>query len=373
MDVLKSAGRGVLSAGYLLNRKVLRRARVKLFGRKPAFVIPFIGHVIGNRLLLHGRVLRSGAPPQASRTDSKWRNFANSLRKFATHEVSGGRVRVRFEGVDVEAVTDFEGYFDVDATPASPDRSVLWQQARVELLSPSDQGRHETQAPVLVHPMTGRFGVISDIDDTVVTTHVTSPLQMLATVLLSNAHTRLPFPGIGAFYRALERGEGGDEHNPIFYVSNGPWNLHDLLVEFFELNDIPLGPLYLRDFGHHLLLSKEPPGQHKREAIELILKDFPDLPFVLIGDSGEHDPAIYVEMALRHPNRVRGIYIRCVHNESGRIDEMKKLARRLDGTDTHFVLAADSESAAVDALEQGLITEAELEKVRQEIARCRNR
>ena len=118
---------------------------------------------------------------------------------------------------------------------------------------------------------------------------------MALRVLFSNAHTRMPFAGVGALYRALEKGHG-EEHNPIFYVSNGPWNLHDLLVEFFRLNEIPLGPIYLRDWGTHLLLARKPTGTHKRMQIGQIMSFFPDVPVVLIGDSGEHDPEIFLDV-----------------------------------------------------------------------------
>ena len=61
---------------------------------------------------------------------------------------------------------------------------------------------------------------------------------------------RLPFPGVAAFLRALYAGAGGGERNPLFYVSSSPWNIYDLLSEFFSLNDIPIGPvLFLRDWG----------------------------------------------------------------------------------------------------------------------------
>ena len=71
--------------------------------------------------------------------------------------------------------------------------------------------------------------MISDIDDTIVRTGATSLLMMLRVVLLSNAHTRLPFQGVAAFYGALARGASGQDSNPLFYVSSSPWNLYDVL------------------------------------------------------------------------------------------------------------------------------------------------
>ena len=66
--------------------------------------------------------------------------------------------------------------------------------------------------------------MISDLDDTVIQTNVLSILQTARNTFLHNAYTRLAFPGVAAFYQALQHGTGSCA-NPIFYVSNMPWNL----------------------------------------------------------------------------------------------------------------------------------------------------
>jgi phosphatidate phosphatase APP1 len=75
---------------------------------------------------------------------------------------------------------------------------------------------------VLVPAATARFGIISDIDDTVLWTNVTNKLNMALLMVRSNAHTRKPFQGVAAFYRALSQGVAGNEDNPVF-VSSGSW------------------------------------------------------------------------------------------------------------------------------------------------------
>jgi phosphatidate phosphatase APP1 len=198
--------------------------------------------------------------------------------------------------------------------------------------------------------------VVSDIDDTVVRTNVTSTLRMLATVVFTNAHGRTPFEGVAAFYRALQSGASGVEGNPIFYVSNGPWNFFGLLTEFFKVNDIPPGPLFLRDFSPHVLFQSE--RMHARSKllhIERIIDTYPSLPFILIGDSGERDPEIYAEIVKRHPGRIRAIYIRCIDRRPGRMTDLAALTRSLSRTTTQFVLATDSAVAAAHAAGEGLI------------------
>ncbi|MFN8563408.1 MAG: phosphatase domain-containing protein [Anaerolineae bacterium] len=50
------------------------------------------------------------------------------------------------------------------------------------------------------------FGVISDIDDTVLRSDVTDILSLMRNTFLENAHTRLPFEGVAELYQALRRG-----------------------------------------------------------------------------------------------------------------------------------------------------------------------
>jgi len=180
---------------------------------------------------------------------------------------------------------------------------------------------------------------------------------MLLTVALSSARTRKPFAGVAAFYRALHRG-GSSSPNPFFYVSKSPWNLYAPLVEYLELQGLPAGPLILRDFGWRM------PKQHKETAIADILATYPELPFVLIGDSGEHDPEIYAGIVRRFRDRIRAIYIRSVHKNSARDRSIVKLIGEVAKTGCQLVLAPNTEMAAAHAAAERLITVEDLKKVR---------
>jgi phosphatidate phosphatase APP1 len=301
-------------------------------------------------------------------TDTKWRNLRNTYKRFATREVAGARVRAAYKNVETTALTDSEGYFCIDLELTEAAEALLWHEIELALIEPKP-GPAALSVPrgeVLVPPPTARFGVISDIDDTVIATNVTSTLKMLATVLLSNAHTRMPFEGIAAFYRALQSGASQLEGNPIFYVSSGPWNLYGLLIEFFKLNDIPLGPLFLRDFGPNILFPSRPHVTRKLSQIGRILNAYENLPFVLIGDSGERDPEIYTEVVKQHPERIRAIYIRSVDQRPERLAAIDVLAETIRATNTQFVLAPDSEFAAVHAAGEGLIASSALASIRSE-------
>lgn len=326
--------------------------------RKPRKLIiePYMGYGTPSKLVLSGRVLEDKDPILSAAADSKWRNLRNTFRRLATNEVAGARVRATYRGISTTAASDPEGYFRIEIDLPEPVAAGPWEEVALELGESHQHTAAAAKGEALVPPASARFGVISDIDDTVVTTNVTSTFRMLSTVLLSNAHARMPFHGIAAFYRALQRGASGAEGNPMFYVSNGPWNFHGLLVEFFRLNRIPVGPLFLRDFGPRVLFSSDKPqASQKLLHIDRILETYGRLPFILIGDSGERDPEIYAETLRRHPERIRVIYIRSVDRRPERLAAIAALAETIRKTPTQFVVASDSTAAAVHAAGEGLI------------------
>jgi phosphatidate phosphatase APP1 len=314
---------------------------------------------------LGGRVLEDEGFTPATSTDHTWRNLINMYKRFETDEVPGARVLARFQGTESEVTTDDEGYFHFEIQPVHPLEARPWQRVELELLDPPSRKEHPVRATaqVLVPAATARFGVISDIDDTVISTNVVNKLKMVLTVILSNAHTRKPFEGVAGLYHALQHGITGDEDNPIFYVSNSPWNLYTVLLEFFNLQNIPSGPLLLRDFGNHLLSSKDR-DDHKKTNIKMILELFPHLPFVLIGDSGERDPEIYRDLVKEYSSRIRAIYIRSVNKHPSRLAAIDKLIDEVRNTASQLVLAPDSEFAAAHLAGEGLISTSGLADVR---------
>ena len=367
MKGLKSRLPALIDRADKLSDSVRLRLRRITGFNNPLTIISYLGYGNADKLLFAGRVLENEKFVPASSADRTWRNVINMYKRFETDEVPGARIRARFQGNESETTTDDEGYFHFDMQPLRPLDSNQWQQVELELLDPPTLAGHSVRATaqVLVPSATARFGIISDIDDTVISTNVGNKLKMILTVILSNAHTRKPFEGVAGLYRALQSGMSGGEDNPIFYVSNSAWNLYTILLEFLKLQTIPLGPVLLRDFGDHLLFSNDPES-HKKSNIKMILDSFPHLPFVLIGDSGERDPEIYRDVVKEYPTRIRAIYIRSVNKHSARLAAIDQLIEEVRHTGSQLVLAPDSEFAAAHAAAEGLISTGGLTAVRSE-------
>jgi len=214
---------------------------------------------------------------------------------------------------------------------------------------------------VLTPAPTATFGVVSDMDDTVLQSEVTSFLRAARMVLLENALTRLPFPGVAAFYRALDRGATGAEANPIFYVSSSPWNLYDVIDGFLEAQRIPTGPLLLRDWDLGKLNERH--TRHKGVVIREIFDTYPELPFLLVGDSGQEDPEIYTELVRERPGRVKAVYIRNVSTNPERSQRIQALAREVAEAGSTLVLADDTLAVARHAAMHGWIASEALDEI----------
>ena len=315
--------------------------------RDPAIILPYLGYGTPGKLALCGRVLQDEGFRPARDAERRWRNLVEFVKRLESDEIAGARLRATMGGRAVETVSDSEGYFRVEMeVPALP---AGWHEIKLQLL---DLPAEET-GRVLVPPADAEFGVVSDLDDTVIQSDVTRKVRMLVKLALSNARTRKPFEGVAAFYRALHR-----DRNPFFYVSKSPHNLYSPLVEFLQHQQLPAGPLLLRDYG--LRASKD----HKARAIENILATYPALRFILVGDSGEQDPEIYADILGRFPGRIRVIYIRSVDRSAARLKAIERLVAQVAPTGCQLVLAQDSEFAAAHAAAEGLIPAAELSKVR---------
>lgn len=332
---------------------------------QPLQIVPYRGFGTGQILYIKGRVLADHSPADNDR-ESLWRNLLAAYRRFESDEVPGVRVRADYQTIAEETITNREGYFEFSlSVSVTPLPQQPWHNVTLALPDFSDRVAPVT-GEVVAPSAEAHFGIISDIDDTVLVTHATSLFKMARLTFLKSARMRLPFAGVAAFYQALQQGVG-EALNPIFYVSSSPWNLYDFLVDFMALNGIPAGPLMLRDFGlDESKFIKSSHLAHKRTQIERLLTTYPHLSFILIGDSGQHDPEIYHQIARQFPRRIRAIYIRDVSPEPLRNQEVYALAQELRELNVDLVLAKDTCKAAQHAADCGFIDAAAVAAVQAE-------
>ncbi|WP_414476017.1 App1 family protein [Microvirga sp. M2] len=325
------------------------------------------GYGSRDEIFMIGRVFRQSRPHRGA-DDSLIHQLRDIGRRISRRAVPGVAVTAEFGGTQQQVSTDRDGYFRIHLRPRDrPPPNRLWHVVHLILERPLPV---RAEGQVFIPPEHYRFVVISDIDDTVVKTGVANKLKMLWRLFVEDAESRTAFPGVAALYRALHAGASGDEANPMLYVSRAPWGIYEVLDEFFTRHAIPVGPiLFLREWG----VSWTSPlprraEDHKRELIRRMLALYHELPFVLIGDSGQRDPEGYRQVVDENPGRVLAVYIRNVSHGSRRIKEIEELAKAVAAAGSSLVLAADSSAIADHAAKLGLIDPAAVTTVASEEA-----
>lgn len=337
-----------------------QRAVQRALDLGPYRLVGYRGYATPSQAMVLGRAFQSRGVGRAVAEAPRWQNLLDTVNRVRTEALPHARVEARLGASARELVADEEGFLHEWMSLDERIRAGSWHEVSLLLEHESLAEPARATAEVLVPDAGAQFGVISDLDDTVLQSHVSSLLRAAQMLLLENARTRLPFPGVAAFYRALARGRSNDQ-NPIFYVSAGAWNLYDLVVEFLDGQGIPRGPTLLRDWdlGTDFMRTEA----HKRAIIADVLESYPTLPFILVGDSGQADPEIYAEVVRANPGRVLAIYIRNVSPAPERAVAIRELAKAVTEAGSTLVLADDTLAAARHAAAHGWIDAASLDEI----------
>ncbi len=278
----------------------------------------------------------------------------NSVKRFETDEIRNTGITVKFQdGRTITGTTDNRGYYRLD-TAVENLRELANDQGWVNYeIAYSDTALkreilHQNRFPgeLLIPSKQADFGVISDIDDTILHTGVVSSLKwkVVFNTFFIKPGQRTPLEGAAQFYGQLHLGKSGKAANPIFYVSHSPWNLYRYLEFFLTKNNFPKGPVLLRNFPKWGGLGSGDEKPQKQKEIVNILKTYPDLKFILIGDSGEHDANIYIEIAELHPENILAIYLRSVDHKR----KMKRVKGLFEKYKVTPVLLVESSKQAME-------------------------
>ncbi|GAA1172851.1 App1 family protein [Ornithinimicrobium humiphilum] len=286
---------------------VRRRIESRLRGRGwHERVAGYTGYGSTEKARVFARVTLSRTEPEERRTalthaqDSLLDIAQRGWRVFLTAPAGGVRVTVRMGEATVTATSDRGGYVDVDVPGHGLGPG--WREATIGL----DNGDSVTVSVMVVDPE-AELGLVSDIDDTVMITHL--PRMFIAgwNTFVRSEQVRQRVPGMGSLYRAIA---AEDPRTPVFYLSTGAWNTAPALTRFLRRHDFPVGPLLLTDWGPTNTGWFRSGQEHKERELRRLAEEFPRIRWILVGDDGQHDPVIYGEFAQEHPDRVLAICLR---------------------------------------------------------------
>jgi len=239
--------------------------------------------------------LSSAASDRGPATEDPRRGW----RAFLTVPVPDCPVVLEIGGTRHDVVTDRGGYVDV-AVPV--DLPSGWHDAT--LTAP---GALPATARVRIVDETEDFGIVSDIDDTVMVTWLPRPLIAAWNTFVLSETARNPVPGMADLLRTAQ---GPHPGALVLYLSTGAWNVAPTLTRFLARHGFPAGPLLLTDWGPTNTGWFRSGTAHKRSALERLTGELPHVRWLLVGDDGQHDPEVYGAFAAAHPDRVRAVAIR---------------------------------------------------------------
>lgn len=222
-----------------------------------------------------------------------WRNFITASRVKSPAEIIIGDLKV-------PVVSDRGGYIDVRIRDHG--LPVGWHRVEIK-----GQSGSSVLAPVHVIDEHQSFGIVSDIDDTILSTWLPRPLVAAWNSFVLTEGARQAVPGMARLYQQLLARHPGA---PLIFISTGAWNTYPMVTRFLRRHGFPDGALLLTDWGPTNTGWFRSGAEHKRTCLRELARDLPNIRWLLIGDDGQHDPELYAEFATLQPQHVRARVIR---------------------------------------------------------------
>ncbi|MGL5819785.1 MAG: App1 family protein [Phycicoccus sp.] len=270
-------------------------------------IMPLTGYGSTAQLRVFGRVIMTRGRPEDEPLEPTYTARLRAVeletrgwRAFVSSPAVDEPVTIRLGGRMVATRTDRGGY--VDHVVRGHGLAPGWH--RIYLDSPRAE---PVDVPVLVVGTTVTHGIVSDIDDTVLSTSLPRPLIAAWNTFVRSEGARRPVPGMATMYRELL---ATVPTAPVVYLSTGAWNTAPWLTRFLRRSGYPAGPMLLTDWGPTNTGWFRSGQEHKRAQLHRLARDLPHIRWLLVGDDGQHDPRLYTEFAARRPDHVRGIAIR---------------------------------------------------------------
>jgi phosphatidate phosphatase APP1 len=288
-------------------------------------VVPFRGYGTTEHVRVLCRVLLTALPKPGSRRARKMADRAESLRgwrSFVSVPVSRAQVTIEIEGEIHHVVADRGGVVDITLDmKLAPGTHTARIQSEDSTIA---------EAELNISPADVQYGLISDVDDTVMVTALPRPFLAFWNAFVLNEHARVPTYGMSVFLNRLTRKEMG---MPVIYLSTGAWNVAPTLRRFLRRNLYPIGSMLLTDWGPTHDRWFRSGQEHKTVQLERLAQEFPHVKWILVGDDGQHDEALYAEFEAKHPNSVAAVCIRQLSTSEAVLagGRKKGLAKSLHG------------------------------------------
>ena len=302
------------------------------------------GYMNDKELIISGHIFKSWAPSQYSIEKRAIKHAFSILKMFTIKPMSNETVTLQFQNELVSTKTMNDGYFNF-RIPFNKPLESGWYPCTISC----DYGKFNIiSTSEILKPHTGRYGIISDIDDTFLVSHSSNIFKKLYIMLTQNIDKRRIFDDVPAHYQALSRAGQKDKSsfNSFFYVSSSEWNLYSFIVAIANKYKLPkaviklkkiktgLGDFFFTGGGNH---------DHKFQKIKEIISFYPELNYVLLGDDSQRDPFLYERICKVFPKNIAVIYIRQTsENPKEKVENVLKNIKSLGIETCYFKTSSEA-------------------------------
>ena len=222
------------------------------------------------------------------------------LSSYFTKVAKHKKIRVEIGDQTIDSETDDMGTFKLEVDFRIDGNVKILENDDNKLIEPIQK------YPIEFQHSKEEINVISDIDETILTSYTRTKVKRFLTTLLTPPQKRKVISSTNELYRMLS-----ERSARYFYVSKSEANLFPTISNFILHQELPKGALYLTPFLQVFQLigsSKERSFKHR--TISRIMDRIPNGTFILIGDDTQRDLEIYGQVAHRYKERIEGIFIR---------------------------------------------------------------
>jgi phosphatidate phosphatase APP1 len=275
--------------------------------RRPPVLLNFYALSNGASVWLQGQLTGSSLKDFSFLRYSWRKTFRSILALYRTHYFANEEVALIFDTNTIQVTTDALGAFQITTDAIAPHSKLI----EVRLASGASVRMVENLYSYDVHVADTKRILISDIDDTLLHSHITRKFLKFRTLMFTAVEDRKAVQEMMAVVNDF----AAMGVTP-FYLSNSEQNLYPVIYRFLRNNNFPRGPLFLRQLRklRDVLKRKNilTRNAHKLDTLEKLMEFFPGKKFILVGDNTQRDLEIYLSTAEKYPDRVERVIIRKV-------------------------------------------------------------
>lgn len=259
---------------------------------------------LNNKTLFKG-VLLSGVPYSLSKKSGSLRNLFKVISSYFVNSYANKKILIASNNQTISTSTDKNGSFSVLM------EGLHYGEVKISIPDKMEPLIFSQNYPIIHENTDSLFDIISDIDDTIIVSHIRNFFKRIITLAFKTPHKREVIGFSKKMFHVLQKHQAR-----IFYISKSESNLFWLLTEFIKHNKLPKGVLFLTPHLNFIqLLNPKKDISFKIDNISLLIKNSGNKNYVLFGDDGQLDIQIYSEIAKTFPKRILKIYIRQTNSE----------------------------------------------------------